>query len=179
MFRGKKIKYIWNLQRKWDNININCKPIKYPLKAHYKAQKMHIGFSPFLDKKLNRNWSVWAGFGSVLGLFFRFGYFLDKNWTKPKIITPSITGQFPFSFSDYANLLYLHSKWSSVWKCGPTHVFKKIKYFLLKINFLCFGSFWCTDFKNNLKNKKNIILMHFSTKITLKNNQNYTPKQII
>ena len=33
----KKLNILWNLQRKLDNININCKPIKNPLKAHYKT----------------------------------------------------------------------------------------------------------------------------------------------
>jgi hypothetical protein len=32
--------------------------------------------------------------------------------------------------------------------------------------------------KKNLKIKKNIILMHFKMKNTLKNNRNYTPKQV-
>jgi hypothetical protein len=53
-----------------------------------KSKKMHIGFSDFLDKKPDRNQSVWADFGSVLGLFFSIWlYFLDKNRTEPKMIT--------------------------------------------------------------------------------------------
>jgi len=60
-------------------------------KAHYKAQKMHIGFSGFLDTKPDRNQPVWVGFGS---LFFRFGCFFGKNRTKTKMITPKENNEF-------------------------------------------------------------------------------------
>ena len=48
-------------------------------KAHYKAQKIHIGFSGFLDKKPDRNRQVGAGFES---LFSGLVVFLVK--TEPK-----------------------------------------------------------------------------------------------
>jgi hypothetical protein len=55
-----------------------------------KSKKMHIGFSGFLDKKPDQNRSVWAGFDSVSGLFFFVWlYFLGKNRTEPKMITPT------------------------------------------------------------------------------------------
>jgi hypothetical protein len=48
---------------------------------------------------------------------------------------------------------------------------------LLKINFFnVFGSLWCADVKNNFFLKKNIILMHFHAKSTLKRNCYHTLK---
>ena len=83
---AKKLNVRWNFLRKLDIININYKPIKNPLKAHYEAhheaRKITIGFSGFGPKKTgpepNRNRSVWTG--SVwVPLFcvfaFRFGCF--------------------------------------------------------------------------------------------------------
>jgi hypothetical protein len=60
------------------------------------------------------------------------------------------------------------------------HTFPNFWFFLLKklqIN-IClsvFWSFWCADVKNK-KIWKNIILMHFQEKRTLKNNFYHTPK---
>jgi len=55
-------------------------------------------------------------------------------------------------------------------KTWTNSCFKKNQFFLLKIIFfVCFGLFWYADFKNNfLKNKKNIILIHFNIKNILK-----------
>jgi hypothetical protein len=55
---------------------------------------MHIGFFGFGHQKPNRNRSVWAGFGSVSGLFFFLVwlFFIGKNRTEPKMITPSHHG---------------------------------------------------------------------------------------
>jgi hypothetical protein len=41
---------------------------------------------------------------------------------------------------------------------------------------MCFESFWCVDLKNDFW-KKNIILMYFGMKNTLKKNHNHTSKQ--
>jgi len=58
--------------------------------------------------------------------------------------------------------------------------FQKIQFFLLKIN-IFFFMFWIVLMRWTqlwfLKNKKNIILMHFGMKNTLKSNRNHTPKQ--
>ena len=74
-----------DLQRKLDNININCKPIKNPLKAHnkahYEAQKNAYRFFRFWASKTEPKpvglGRFRFGFGSVF--FFRFGCFL---WVK-------------------------------------------------------------------------------------------------
>jgi len=67
------------------------------------------------------------------------------------------------------------SRWQftelSVWE----HGFRKIIFFLLKINFfIYFKLFWCSDFKNNFKKIKKIILIYFKIKNILK--INYTVK---
>jgi len=54
-----------------------------------KPKKMQIGFSGFLNKKPNQNWSVWAGFGSF---FLVWLYCFGKNGTEPKIIISTFTG---------------------------------------------------------------------------------------
>jgi hypothetical protein len=65
------------------------------------------------------------------------------------------------------------SIWRSMGMSVGQFVFLKINIFGLKINnFLYFELFWCGDFK---KIKKNIILIYFSMKNTLKNN--HTSKQ--
>jgi hypothetical protein len=35
----KKLNMLWNLQRKLNNININCKPIRNPLQSPLQSQK--------------------------------------------------------------------------------------------------------------------------------------------
>jgi hypothetical protein len=45
--------------------------------------------------------------------------------------------------------------------------------------FCVFLSFWCVDIKNNFFLKKNIILMHFQVKNTLKYNPYHTLKQTL
>jgi hypothetical protein len=46
-----------------------------------------------LDKKPDRNQPVWAGSGSVSGLFFFFdlAVFSGKNRTEPNLLTPTQT----------------------------------------------------------------------------------------
>jgi hypothetical protein len=52
-----------------------------------------------------------------------------------------------------------------------------IFFFALNYYFLCFfGLFWYDDVKNNFKNEKKIVLMHFQAKSILKNNLYYCPK---
>ena len=71
-----------------------------------KSKKMHTGFSSFLDKKPNRNRPVSVRF-RVSFFFLVWLYFLDKNRTEPKIITPSFTLKYlihvPFSCLCYLN----------------------------------------------------------------------------
>jgi hypothetical protein len=58
------------------------------------------------------------------------------------------------------------------------NIFKKFKilfYFFPSICFCVFRLFLCVDVKNNFLNK-NIILIHFRIKITLKSKRNHTPK---
>jgi hypothetical protein len=60
-----------------------------------------------------------------------------------------------------------------VWDWVSTYfLFKKfLKILLLQINsFSVFGSFWCTSIKNKFLKIKNIILMYFRVKNTLKKN---------
>jgi hypothetical protein len=46
--------------------------------------------------------------------------------------------------------------------------------------FVCFGSFWCADLKNNfLKMKKTLFWCISAWKNTLKSNRNHTPKQVL
>jgi len=93
-------------------------------------------------------------------------------------------GQASFNFSRKWFLVYLIGLLGrEILENELTRVFlkfKKILFFLLKINiFLCFGLFWCANFKNNFKKIKKIILMYFNIKNTLKNNHNHTPKHIL
>ena len=62
------------------------------------------------------------------------------------------------------------SNLESVWKHKPTCIFKKFNFFIKNYRFDLMIS------KTILKNKKNIILMYFDIKITLKNYCNHTFK---
>ena len=83
-----------DLQRKLDNININCKPIKNPLKAHnkahYEAQKNAYRFFRFWASKTEPKpvglGRFRFGFGSVF-FFSVWLFFMGKNRTEPKMIT--------------------------------------------------------------------------------------------
>jgi hypothetical protein len=85
------------------------------------------------------------------------------------------------SFFYFKNLWQYNilSLFYSVWERSTNCVSQNFKIiFVKKYFFICFKSFWCVDLKNNfLKIKKNIILMHFGTKSTLKSNRNHTLKQ--
>jgi hypothetical protein len=92
---AKKLNILWNFLRKLDIINIIYKPIRNPLKAHYEARKITIGFSGFGPKKPDPNRTETGRFGPVLvwfgSLFFCLPvwlFFKGKNRTKPKMITP-------------------------------------------------------------------------------------------
>jgi intein-encoded DNA endonuclease-like protein len=65
-----------------------CSAISITSVNHYKAQKMHIGFSGFLDKKTNQNRLVSGLFFSSLVVFF------GKNRTETKMITPKENNEF-------------------------------------------------------------------------------------
>jgi hypothetical protein len=56
---------------------------------------------------------------------------------------------------------------------------KKFKFFLLKINFFYVLDRFDALILKIIFLKKNIILMHFGMKNTLKSNRNYTPKQAL
>ena len=61
----------------------------------------------------------------------------------------------------------------SVWKRSRTNIFKNFN------SFYIFESFWCANLKNNFLKIKNIILIHFDPKNTLKSNRNHTSKHTI
>jgi hypothetical protein len=54
-------------------------------------------------------------------------------------------------------------------------------YFFLQINifFSVFRLFWCVDVENNFLKIKNIILIYFRVKNTLKNNRNHTLREAL
>jgi len=82
-------------------------------------------------------------------------------------------------FHAYIHFFLHHWTWYHMYGVVCNHVPNSIslnfEIVLLKINFFnVFGSLWCADVKN--KFQKNIILMHFQAKSTLKRNCYHTLK---
>jgi hypothetical protein len=112
--------------------------VKMHLTDEFEKKYEHIGFLGFLKSRTgpDRNRSVWLGFGSVSFFFQKkkpvWLFFIVKNRTEPKMITPTSNGFFYWNRYGKKKLYLYYSKCYFInlafqnsilyWKCSKRYV---------------------------------------------------------
>ena len=133
-----------------------------------KKKKKSTGCNRVFDRVL-------PGQPGTSGFFFPYFFFIPARF-QPRIGRSRVNPSGRAEFQKYASMLLI--SWWNFDILVSNHLLSAVCFCILKIfeknyffiYFCIFISFWCADVKNNFLKVKNIILMCFQIKNTLKNN---------
>ena len=142
--------------------------LKSKRRCFSKKKKKSTGCNQVFDRVL-------PGQPGTSGFFFPYFFFNPARF-QPRIGRSRVNPPGRAEFQKYASMLLI--SWWNFDILVSNHLLSAVCFCILKIfeknyffiYFCIFISFWCTDVKNNFLKVKNIILMCFQIKNTLKNN---------